>query len=84
MLYEGNICYVRDKLIEEIKHGCISQLRDDITTEEFINDTKIILDLLSELEEKIQELDSKALDFKIEIYENPMGSLYYEEVKEED
>ena len=84
MLYEGDICYVRDKLIEEIKNGCISQLKDDITTEEFIYNAKIILDLLNELEEKIQSLGCKAWDFKIAIYENPMGSLYYEEVKEED
>lgn len=83
MLYEGNICYVRDKLIEEIKQGCISQLKDDITTEEFIDNTKIILDLLSELNEKIQNLGIEALDLKVAIYENPMGSLYYEEVKED-
>lgn len=78
MLFEGNICKVRDTLISEIKKGCVSHLVDDITTEEFIYNTRLILDLLEELEVRI---NNDELDLKIAVYENPMGSLYYEEVE---
>ena len=80
MILEGKAYEVRDKLIVEIKKGCISTLVDDITTEEFITNTRRIIDLLDEMENNIVD----KWDSKIAIYENPMGSLYYEEVKKED
>lgn len=75
-LFSGSVYVVKAKILLEIEQGTNDTMRND-NIESYVHATRILLDLLEELED---EDDRK----KIEVFENPMGSLYYEEVKEED
>lgn len=75
-LFSGSVYVVKAKILLEIEQGTNDTMRND-NIESYVHATRMLLDLLEELED---ENDRK----KIEVFENPMGSLYYDEVKEED
>ena len=75
-LFSGSVYLVKIKILVEIEQGTNDAIRVG-NIESYVHATRMMLDLLEELE---NEESYK----KIEVFENPMGSLYYEEVKEED
>ena len=71
----GDVENIIKYFLNEVSRASLSAYDDGI--ENYIHTTKMIMDLLEQLyEEDIHK--------KIVVKENPMGSLYYEEVKEED
>ena len=71
----GDVENIIKYFLNEVSRASLSAYDDGI--ENYIHTTKMIMDLL----ERLYEEDIRK---KIVVKENPMGSLYYEEVKEED
>lgn len=71
----GKVEDVMEFLKYEIAHQCMSR----IDYEELINNTREIIDLLAVMMDNINDHEQR-----IEVYQHPMGGLYFNELEDQD